>query len=309
MGKIESIQRYLIIIRKIRSKVYITLKDLLQEVLDEMTAHGNNEFRVSERSLKRDIEELRWDFKIPIEYTKNKGYHFPQDEEFPAENIESVLESFDILNVLNADTGMNHIVYPERRNYRGTEYLYPLLKATQKKCPVTFSYQKYGSDTAFTLKVYPYALKQCKNRWYLLGIKEGEEILKSFGLDRLRDIKILSGKFKPNPDIDIKAKYKDLFGIVDDPEVPVEEVILSFDHDDGKYVESLPIHHSQERLPSYEDRYVIRLRLKITYDFILEILSRGTSLQVISPEYLRKEIYWIHKNGMDINPNSLPSET
>lgn len=302
MAILNAIQRYLIIIRKIRQSNGITLKELQEKVIDELTAHGDTNIAVSDRTLKRDLQNIRDDLKIGINYTPSKGYHMAEDELSQPKNIENILESFDILNALNADTGLNHVVFPERRPYRGTEYLYPLLKAIRNNRMVHIRYQRYEDKFSIERDICPYALKECRVRWYLLGIQPGEEELKTYGLDRIKGLEILTKKFTPRP-IDIEAQYRDCFGIFATEKLSTEEILLSFNKKDGVYVESQPIHHSQETIPdsTNQGRMMFRLKVKITEDLLLELLARGTSMQVHKPENLRQEICCMHREALEIN--------
>lgn len=305
MGKINAIQRYLIIIRKIKTKPYISLEDLQQEVTDELLKHGSRKPDISTRTLKRDIQDIRNDLNIPLLYSHlENGYYFSETEVWSPDNIERLLEPFDLLNTLNADTGLNRIVFPEKRIYRGTEYLLPLVKACQACHPVRFRYQKFGDSQYSERKLYPYCAKEFRKRWYLLGTEEEQATsLKTFGLDRLSNLEILSGTFRKNPAIDFKNKFRDLFGILDDPNRSAEEVILSFNSRDGEFLKSLPIHHSQEILEDdpEKDKFVIRLYIKITRDLIMELLSRSWSIKVIQPLYLKQEIYKICMEAVERN--------
>lgn len=304
MASINSIQRYLIIIRKIKLKNGISLKDLKDAVKEELVEHGATIIANADRTLKRDIHDIRNKLHIPIDYSSAKGgYYIPEDEAYSEEYLETLLESCDILNVLNADTGMNHIVFPERQIYRGTEHLYPLLKAIREHRLVSFRYQKFKEDHYTERVIAPHALKECHGRWYLLGIQQGEKKLKTFGLDRLSLLKKLPGKYKPLENIDIKEIYRDFFGIIAIDELPTEEIILSFKESEGKYVESLPIHHSQQTIPHPSDskRMMFRLEMKITKDLLLELLSRGASMQVHAPEHLRQKICDMHREALEIN--------
>lgn len=310
MAQLKSIQRYLLIIHKIRLENGIHMQELRQWVKDELAAHGNEEVAVSERTLKRDIADLRDYLGIPIGSSRTRGYYFPEDEVSDEGNIETVLESFNLLNALNADTGMGHFIFPERRPYRGNKYLYPLLKAIQKRMPVSVQYKKYGVGEDFRQKVFPYALKQWRSRWYLLGIPDGKEKMRTYGLDRIQDLEPLGGRFKAKDVPDIETSYKDCYGIYNDERLPAEDLILSYDKREGEYVKSQPIHHSQitlQDLPEHE-RLVISLHVKITKELKLELLARGFSLQVHQPESLRREIHDIYKNGMEANARENPFE-
>ena len=58
----------------------------------------------------------------------------------------------------------------------------------------------------------------------------------------------------------------------------------------GKYIKSLPLHHSQEILIDDDRELRIKLKLFPTFDFTQEILSHGQNVTVISPQSFRDEI-------------------
>ena len=83
-----TIRRYTLIIEKINRKQYPsfdTIKDYLFE-------HG---FEVSARTIQRDIEQIRFDFGIEIQYDRYKnGYFIDVDSSI---NIESFLRFLEIV--------------------------------------------------------------------------------------------------------------------------------------------------------------------------------------------------------------------
>ena len=92
----------------------------------------------------------------------------------------------------------------------------------------------------------PLALKEFKNRWYLLAADE-KDVFKVFGLDRIKRLEITPNFFKAMS-VDFESYFKDVFGIINSQGKPVEEVILTFTEFKGRYIKSLPLHHSQEIL-------------------------------------------------------------
>ncbi|MDE7073504.1 MAG: WYL domain-containing protein [Odoribacter sp.] len=304
MQNFNVMQRVLIIFQKIKQNEGITLKELQEQIKNYLELIGETRIDFSGKTIKRDIGRIREIFGISVNYSPYKGYYIPEDEEADAtpEIIETFQETFNIFNAINATTGLQQFIFPEHRPYKGTEHLYPLLKATQKKQIICLRYKSYYEETEIERTVYPYALKQVNNRWYLLGMEKGDNILKSFGLDRIVDFNILKQTFTPKP-IDIKAAYHNCYGIFKDNNAETEEVVLSFNRTDGKYVKSQPIHHSQQEAEeeSSAERYAVRLFLQPNDEFILGILSRGYSLKVHKPEWLKKQVYQIYLNGARAN--------
>jgi predicted DNA-binding transcriptional regulator YafY len=70
---------------------------------------------------------------------------------------------------LTSETGCRIIIHFENRKAAGTENLHELLHAIQNNLQVTFQYQKYWDEKPTLKTVSPYALKEFRNRWYLVG--------------------------------------------------------------------------------------------------------------------------------------------
>jgi predicted DNA-binding transcriptional regulator YafY len=69
-----------------------------------------------------------------------------------------------------------------------------------------------------------------------------------------------------------------------------QEIILSFDPHEGKYIKSLPLHESQVILEDTAEEVLIKLNLVVTHDFLMEILSHGEYVKVIKPANLVDDI-------------------
>lgn len=123
-------------------------------------------------------------------------------------------------------------------------------------------------------------------------------LIKPFGLDRISYLGIKNEKFDKADQSWINAIYNDCYGIfLPDSNQKVEEVILSFSAFKGKYIKSLPLHHSQRMLVDNDDEYRISLQLYTTYDFTMELLSHGFDVKVIAPESLANELKTIQEKA------------
>ena len=114
--------------------------------------------------------------------------------------------------------------------------------------------------------------------------------LKPSAWNRIKTLSIGTKKFKKDVAFDIKEKFKYSFGIYSSDQIPVEDIILSFNHEDGSYLKSVPLHPSQEIISETDMGLTIKLRLRITEDFVMAIIARSWSLRVIEPDWLRERI-------------------
>ena len=98
--------------------------------------------------------------------------------------------------------------------------------------------------------------------------------------------------------IDANNLFKDSYGIWNQTDIPVENIELSYSALDGSFLKSIPLHHSQEIIMDNEMEFRIRLRLRITNDFVMALLSRSSSLTVIEPLHLRERIRKIYEEAI-----------
>ncbi len=119
---------------------------------------------------------------------------------------------------------------------------------------------------------------------------------KSFGLDRLTDLEITKAKFQMPKDHNIEESYRYCFGIINPDEEP-EEITLRFNAFQGKYIKSLPLHDTQQILLDNEEELRVKLKLCITHDLLMELLSFGDNMKVIAPRSLAKQIKTIYQKA------------
>ncbi|HET8809043.1 MAG TPA: WYL domain-containing protein [Flavobacteriaceae bacterium] len=283
MSKREAIARYNLIIKKLRKNPadfkeisnYLSLESELQEY----------DFNVSKRTFQRDLDDIRSLYNIDVQYDFFRKVYFIEFEEQPEMN-ERILEAFDVFNALNLSDRLSKHIHFENRKPQGTENLYGLLHAIKNRFQIKFTYHKFWEDELTKRNVVPLALKEFKNRWYVLAKDLKDEDLKTFALDRLTELEITKKKFPFPKNFDVNLHFEHCFGIIGSSGQKPQEIILSFDPFQGKYIKSLPLHHSQQILIDNEKELRIKLTLFITHDFYMELLSFGENVKVIQPKSL-----------------------
>src|SRR5690606_1242847 len=167
-----------------------------------------------------------------------KVYYIDVDER---EVIDKrILEAFDIFSALNLADRFSNSIHFEKRRPQGTENLYDLLHAIENRLQITFTYRKFWEDELTKRNAEPYALKEFKNRWYVLANDLKDNQVKSFALDRLSGLDITKRQFRLPPDFNVNEHYKYSFGIISPNDQRPEVVELLFDPFQGKYIKTLP---------------------------------------------------------------------
>ncbi len=282
----QSLKRYTKIISLLRLRPMS-----FEEIQDEMEKDPDareEKLITSIRTMQRDIKAIAstYDIEIKNDHSTNK-YHIVEDiEDLPSKRLR---ENFEILNAIRMSRGFgDSLVFEERRSL-GTKHMNGLIHAIQNTLYVEFTYEKFWDDSVKKRKVAPVSLKESRNRWYLIGKDEKDNRVKNFALDRIQNLNIEKDHFKPVK-YHVEKEFRDSFGIINGTDEEATEIILSFTPEQGRYVESLPLHHSQTVLIKSDEEIRFSYYIRPTFDFKMEVLSYGNKVKVIEPEEFQKDI-------------------
>lgn len=288
MSKKQFIKRHHLIINKLRSNP-CSFKEL-QDYLEKHSIDEEENYVISKRTYERDVIEIRDIYKIEIEYNRSQNVY---EIVYDADEVKTdrIIESFQIFNALSiSDSVSNHIII-EKRKVIGAENMHGLLHAIKNKFEIQFTHEKFwkANNEKKTRTVYPLALKEARNRWYLIALDTKEGVFKTFGLDRMSNLDISRKTFESPKNFNPADKFQYSFGIISDGTKP-EHIKLWLSHDQADYIKSLPLHHSQKIVSENEKECVIELFMSPTYDFMMELLSMGHEIKVLEPESLKNKM-------------------
>lgn len=299
MQKQKYFLRYVLIIQKLKFSKAATFEEL-KDYLELQSELADFDLNISKRTFERDKNEIHSLFNILIEYDFSRKVYYIKEEEQQEIN-NRMLESFNMFNSLNmSDNLAPHIIF-EKRRPQGTEHFYGLLHAIKNRFNIKFTYTKFWDDDCSDRIVEPYALKEARYRWYLLAKDAKDNLVKTFGLDRISELEITKKHFQFPKDFNPGKNFEHSFGILTNAELEPKEVILSFDPFQGKYVKSFPLHESQQITIDNKKEIRFKLKIHITKDFIMELLSYGDAVKIIAPKSLKNQVCKVLENALELN--------
>ncbi|MDX1904454.1 MAG: WYL domain-containing transcriptional regulator [Thermonemataceae bacterium] len=254
-----------------RKGAYFSLPDLAERI------------KLSERQTQRYINEIK-SLGFEVEYNRKKNSHQIKQEEtalLPA--TRQFLEAFKIYQISRQDKASNYIIFDKRQEV--DEIFKELHQAVQRRFLVEITYQSFWAEEAFTTEIEPYLLKEYRNRWYVLAKNRYNDKIRTFALDRIQDFRLTAKEFsypKENP----ANLFVHCFGIFL-PENPLQEpkeIFLLFTPEQARYVETLPLHHSQKIIRNDDKGVLISLKVHDTYDFRMELASMGENAKILSKD-------------------------
>ena len=294
---LNQIKRLSAIVNKLSGiSEYVSKEDLLEAMSGDMAENGSYTLR----TLQRDIRTIGEVFGMEIENVKGEGYRIVGWDPFYTDRFKELLSEFEILSTVGSDSGTRDYIIPEQRRMTFSVDVQKVLRSIKQRRRVRFSYSlpRLGGKEAEYLAE-PYFLKQSQNRWYLVAMVEG--ILKCFELGRFVSFKVLDENFIRDESVRAENLFRDCFGIWDDPKMPVEDIRLRFSPLDGRFIKTLPIHSSQNIVAETNEYVEVTLRLKITNDFVMALLSRSSSVEILAPQSLKDRMNAIWTAALERN--------
>lgn len=302
MAKIDQIRRICTIVCKLQGVgKYVPAPELVQYISRTMYERWSDNAGCTQRTLQRDFKDIEDLFGIIISHEKGRGYYISQ-KGFTGEQYEQLLLNFELLASIDSDSTLKKYVLPEHRRNVANIDISDVVFAMKNSYKVRFDYKlvRHGGKIV-AKKVAPHFLKESQHRWYLIAYDDSDSKMKIFGLDRVDNLQLSGEKFHRNNSVDVPKLFDESFGIWNNPDDPVEDIILKYDLLDGSFVKTLPLHHTQRIIAEDEESVTVQLRLRITNDFVMELLQRSRSLEVISPLHLRERISNIYSMALERN--------
>ncbi|MGV8944885.1 MAG: helix-turn-helix transcriptional regulator [Lutibacter sp.] len=264
------------------------------------------DFKVSARTLERDIERIRSDYGLEIVYNKTEnGYYIDEEKSVKVQSFFKFLEIVSIADIFSESLQNSHkilefVSFDDSKNFKGIQNLKEILIAISQNKKLHFTHENFSTNALKEYTIAPFLLKEYENRWYVIGVPENMEEIRTFGVDRLNNVTIgKSSKLKKKNFQKQLDKFNDIIGLYFDNGEP-QKIKILVDALHIKYMNTLPLHHSQMIHPIDKNgKHQVDFFLIPNYEFITQILKIGSEVEVIYPLALRGEIKKILKASLN----------
>lgn len=302
-----------------------TINDLIDACTDSLAEYEGRATPVSRRTFQNDLALMRSDrlgYNAPIVVRENKYYeysdpdytitHLPlNDDGLDALNsaldilrqlqgFPQLASSIDTISKLNEQisrhTGTSTPAMDMERveGYTGTRHISTIYEAVRKQQTITIEYQSFKARQAESIAVYPYLLKEYRNRWFLICERAANRVpqVNIYALDRILSVSINNElPFKPCTEFDPATFFDDTIGVTKQISDKARRVVIKIDSQQAPYIESKPLHKSQKVELRFRNGS-IQISLKVVINNELErlILGYGGHVEVIAPPEFRQRI-------------------
>ena len=306
--------RYRIIDRMIRNpyKTYPSKSDL-REACEESLFGSTYGDHICDSTIEKDLFAMRMEHDAPIKYSRKHEGYFYEDPDYTINDIplsEDELESIRFAvqtlqqfqevpyfkefgsaidkiatRVAVAGTEGNEtsafIGFETAYSSIGNQWLPLLLTAIQEKKTCHFTYASFKSGIAKERNVLPVYLKEYRNRWYLISFDLEKSDWITYALERMDGLVVNEAQHLLKEAFNPSSFFAETIGITTEKKA-AERIELRVNDIASKYIESQPLHSSQEKIGT--NQFV--LTVQINEELIRTLLGFMGELQIISPSHL-----------------------
>lgn len=241
-------------------------------------------------------------FDINIGCNRRAGYvyHIENEDDILQDGVRSwLLDTFTVNNLISESRALRHRILFEKIP-SGRRFLALIIEAMRDGVTIEVLHHNFRNDSPRACELAPYCIKIFRQRWYLVAASIGDYKVRIYGLDRICNMFATNRTFEIPAGFDPQGYFDDAFGIIVDEGYSVEHVIIRTRGGQQNYLRSLPLHHSQAETERTDDYSVFEYRLCPTPDFQQELLSYGARVEVVAPQWLRKEICGMAKKMVKV---------
>lgn len=185
------------------------------------------------------------------------------------------------------DRGFIH--FKQAPEIKGTQYLEPIIEAIEGNKVLRITYLPYYEDKPYFNEVHPYLLKEYGFRWYLVGWNEFKSQVRTYALDRIRNLEELATLSYRAPEFNASEYFKYSIGVISPPGAP-PLIKLAVQKTQAQYLITQPWHDTQNIVSEDDESVVFSFRVHPSYEFKSLVLGLGKDGEVLEPASLRKEL-------------------
>lgn len=282
------IKRYLQILQMIEKSQCPSTAEMLTRMKD-------SGIKVSDRQLKRDIESLRYEFGVDIQYSVGRNGYYIQNEDLTFPYFLKLLEFSQNIDLLTSylkegSTIADIIEFEDYNSFKGLQYIRDIACCIQTRTEIKLEYKRFDSEVTKCYRLQPYLLREYMNRWYVIGHLADTNEIRTFGLDRIIDFQDVGTKFKKGGKNDVVTLFQNVVGINACEGTMPEEIELVCNSYLGNLLQTLPLHESQKVIKEIDSEITLSYRLIINLELKQRFLMMATQARVTKPLKLKEEM-------------------
>ena len=256
-----------------------TIEDLVDACSEALYDMEGITKGVSLRTIQGDLQMMRSDklgYYAPIEVYDNKQFS----------EISDVVGRLQDKMAITRKSRRPVIHFDSVPSLKGLRLLNPLYNHIVCQQTLKIHYQPYKAEKPRQMVVYPYMLKEFRNRWFLMASAKEDMLLQILALDRITGIEVEEKiPWRDNPDFDAEHYFDNIIGVSKAENAKPRTITFWASPTTRHYIQTKPIHSSQQLIEENEDgSAVFKIEVIVNFEMYSVFMSYGTGIKVLSPE-------------------------
>jgi len=174
-----------------------------------------------------------------------------------------------------------------------------LQKAVVRKRKVNILYHSLFEGKIINVDLSPYHLLYNRRAWYVLGFSSLHNSVRTFKLNRIKELKTLNKCFVGDENFDLDEHLGKSWSII--KEGRIYNIKLRFLPKVAENVNEVHWHSTQKAARNSNGSATVEFRVDGLGEIIWWVLGYGDQVQVLAPKILRKKIIQVAKNIIKLN--------
>ena len=293
-----------------------TLNDLVDACSDALYDCEGISKGVSVRTVQMDLQTMRSDklgYNAPIEVYDQKYYRY-SDPDFSImnmpmsendyqvlheavdmlrqlDNFEQFAEMSDVVSRLQDKLAISKhnrkpiVHFDNVPNLKGLKLLNPLYNYIAQRQSLRIMYQPFSARKPQQYVVFPYLLKEFRNRWFLFCSRATDLLMFNLALDRIVSVEPIDVPYRDNPQFDSEHFFDNVIGVTKNIGNKPQHITFRATREQSHYIATKPVHPSQKLVSCNpnDGSCIFSIDVMINIEMYSIMMSFGPGVKLLSP--------------------------
>lgn len=293
-----------------------TLNDLVDACSDALYDCEGISKGVSVRTVQMDLQTMRSDklgYNAPIEVYGQKYYRY-SDPDFSImnmpmsendyqvlheavdmlrqlDNFEQFAEMSDVVSRLQDKLAISKhnrkpiVHFDNVPNLKGLKLLNPLYNYIAQRQSLRIMYQPFSARKPQQYVVFPYLLKEFRNRWFLFCSRATDLRMFNLALDRIVSVEPIDVPYRDNPQFDSEHFFDNVIGVTKNIGNKPQHITFRATREQSHYIATKPVHPSQKLVSCNpnDGSCIFSIDVVINIEMYSIMMSFGPGVKLLSP--------------------------
>ena len=293
-----------------------TLNDLVDACSDALYDCEGISKGVSVRTVQMDLQTMRSDklgYNAPIEVYDQKYYRYA-DPDFSImnmpmsendyqvlheavdmlrqlDNFEQFAEMSDVVSRLQDKLAISKhnrkpiVHFDNVPNLKGLKLLNPLYNYIAQRQSLRIMYQPFSARKPQQYVVFPYLLKEFRNRWFLFCSRATDLLMFNLALDRIVSVEPIDVPYRDNPQFDSEHFFDNVIGVTKNIGNKPQHITFRATREQSHYIATKPVHPSQKLVSCNpnDGSCIFSIDVVINIEMYSIMMSFGPGVKLLSP--------------------------